>query len=115
MLVGSSRGWRGPRFEIAIISDTSILELSVVVVISHGSTRSGGGKANEFLHSFYHPKFRDVVDSSLDEGQSSGIEQRFHRGRDFIQLSELLIEVEYELLSGALPRFVQDSGGDIGV
>ena len=115
MLVGSCRGWRGPRFEIAIISDASILEQSEVVVIPHGRSRSGGGKANEFHHSFHHPKFRDVVDSSLEEGQSSGIGQRFLRGRDFIQLSELLIEVEDELLSGALPRFVQDSGGDIGV
>ena len=55
------------------------------------------------------------MDSSLEEGQSSGIGQRFLRGRDFIQLSELLIEVENELLSCAFPRFVQDSGSDIGV
>ena len=115
MLVGSSRGWRGPRFEIAIISDASILELSEVVVISHGRARGGGRKANEILYSFYNPKFWDVVDCSLEEGQSSGIGQRFLRGRDFIQLSELLIKVENELLSCALPRFVQDSGGDIGV
>ena len=66
MLVGSSRGWRGPRFLIAIISDASILEQGEVVVIPHGGT-------NEFLHSLNHPKFRDVVDSSLEEGQSSGI------------------------------------------
>ena len=70
MLLGSSRGWRGPRFEIAIISDASILESSVVVVISHGKSRGGGRKANEFLHSFDHPQFRDVVVSSLEEGQS---------------------------------------------
>ena len=70
MLGGSSRGWRGPRFQIAIISDASILELSEVVVISHGRARGGGRKAKEFLHSFYHPKFRDVVESSLEEGQS---------------------------------------------
>ena len=55
------------------------------------------------------------MDSSLEEGQSSGIGQRFLRGRDFIQLSELLIEVENELLSSTLPRLVQDSGGDIDV
>ena len=115
MLVGSSRGWRGPRFEIAIISDASILEQGEVVVIPHGRSRGGGGEANEFLHSFNHPKFRDVVDSSLEEGQSSGIGQRFLRGRDFIQLSELLIEVEDKLLSGTLPRYIQDSGGDIGM
>ena len=115
MLVGSSRGWRASRFYIAIISDASILEQGEVVVIPHGRSRRGGGKANEFLHSFNHPKFRDVVDSSLEEGQSSGIEQRFLRGRDFIQLSELLIEVEDKLLSGTLPRFIQDSGGDIGM
>ena len=36
-------------------------------------------------------------------------------GRDFIQLSELFIEVENELLSGAFPRFVHDRSGDIGV
>ena len=83
--------------------------------MSHGRSRGGGRKANEFLHSFYHPKLWDVVDSSLEEGQSSGIWQRFLRGRDIIQLSELLIEVENELLSFALPRFVQDSGVDIGV
>ena len=59
--------------------------------------------------------FRDVVDNSLEEGQSSGIGQRFLRGRDFIQMSELLIEVEDKLLSGTLPRFIQDSGGDIGM
>ena len=73
MLVGSSRGWRWPRFEIAIISDTSILEQGEVVVIPHGRSRSGGGEANEFLHGFNHPKFRDVVDSSLEEGHSGGI------------------------------------------
>ena len=115
MLVGSSRGWRGPTFEIAIISDASILEQGEVVVIPHGRPRSGGGEANEFLHSFNHPKFRDVVDSSLEDGQSSGKGQRFLRGRDFIQLSELLIEVEDKLLSGTPPRFIQDSCGDIGM
>ena len=115
MLVGSSRGWRGPRFEVAIISDASILEQGEVVVIPHGRSRSGGGKANEFLHSFNHPKFRDVMNSSLQEGQSSGIGQRFLRRRDFIQLSELLLEVEDKLLSDTLPRFIQDSGGDIGL
>ena len=73
MLVGSSRGWRWPRFEIAIISGASILEQGDVVVIPHGMSRSGGGKTNEFLHGFNHPKFRDVVDSSLEEGQSGGI------------------------------------------
>ena len=31
MLVGSSRGWRGPRFEITIISNACILEQSEVV------------------------------------------------------------------------------------
>ena len=75
----------------------------------------GRRKADEFIHSFYHPKFRDVVDSSLEEGQSSGIGYRLLRGRDSIQLSELLIEVENELLSGAFPIFVQESSGDIGV
>ena len=115
MLVGSSRGWRGPRSLIAIISDASILEQGEVVVIPHGRSRSGGGEANEFLHSLNYPKFRDVVDSSLEEGQSSGIGQRFLRGRYFNQLSELLIEVEDKLLSGALPRFIQDSCGDIGI
>ena len=51
MLVGNSRGWRGPRFAIAIISDASILEQGEVVVTPHGRSRSGGGEANEFLHS----------------------------------------------------------------
>ena len=74
-----------------------------------------GVEEEKFFHSFYHPKFWDVVDSNLEEGQSSGIGQRFLRGRDFIQLSELLIEVENELLSCALRGLVQDSGGDIGV
>ena len=115
MLVGSSGGSRASRFAIAIISDACILELSEVVVISHGRSRCGGRKANQFFHSFYDPKFRDVVDSSSEEGQSSSIGKRFLRGRDFIQLSELFIEVENELLSGAFPRFVQDSGSDIGV
>ena len=114
MLVGSCRGRRGPRFLIAIISDASILEQGEVVVIPHGRSRSGGGETNEFLHSLNHPKFRDVVDSSL-ESQSSGIGQRFLRGRCLIQLSELLIEVEDKLLSGTPPRFIQDSGGDIGM
>ena len=45
MLVGSSRGWRGPRFLIAIISDASILEQSEVVVIPHGRSRSAGGES----------------------------------------------------------------------
>ena len=31
MLAGSSRGWRGPRFEITIISNACILEQSEVV------------------------------------------------------------------------------------
>ena len=115
MLVGSSRGGRGPRFLIAIISDASILEQGEVVVIPHGRSRSGGEEANEFLHSLNHPKFRDVVDSSLVESQSSGIGKRFLRGRYFIQLSELFIEVEDKLLSGTQPRFIQDSCGDIGM
>ena len=42
MLVGSSRGGRGPRFLIAIISDASILEQGEVVVIPHGRSRSAG-------------------------------------------------------------------------
>ena len=75
MLVVSSIGWRGSRFLIAILSDVSILEQGEVVVIPHGGSRSGGGEANEFLHSLNHPKFRDVVDSSSEEGQSSGIGQ----------------------------------------
>ena len=103
MLGDSSRGWRGPRFIIAIISDASFFEQGVIVVIPHDRSRSGGGEANEFLHSFNHPKFRDVVDSSLEEGQSSGIGQRFLRGRDFIQLTELLIEVQDKLVSGSPP------------
>ena len=115
MLVGSSRGWRGPRGFTAIISDAGILEQGEVVVIPHGGSRSGGGKASEFLHILNHPKFRDVVDSSLEEGQSSAIGQRFLSGRYFIQLSELLIEVEDKLLGGTPPRFIQDSCGDIGV
>ena len=115
MLVGSSRSWRGPRLYNAIISDARILEQGEVVVIPHGRYRSGGGEANEFLHSFNHPKFRDDVDSSLEDGQSSGIGQRFLRGRDFIKMSELHIEVEDKLLSGTLPRFIQDSCGDIGM
>ena len=115
ILVGSSTGWRGPRFLIAIISDASILEQGEVVVMPHGGSRSGGGEANEFLHSLNHPMFRDVVDSSVEEGQSSGIGQRFLRGRDFIQLPELLIEVDDKLLSGTLPRFIHDSWGDICV
>ena len=109
MLVGSSRGWRGPRFQTAIISDASILEQAELVVIPHGGSRSGGGEANELLHGFNHPKFRHVVDSSLEEGQPSGIGEGLLRWRYFIQLSELL------LLSGTPPRFIQDSCGDLGV
>ena len=74
--------------------------LGEVVVIPHGGSRSGGGEANEFLHSLNHPKLRDVVDTSLSEGQSSGIGQICLSGRYFIQLSELLIDVEDKLLSG---------------
>ena len=110
MLVGSSRGWRGPRFLTAIISDAGVLELGKVVVIPHGGSRSGG-EANELLHGLNHPKFRDVVDSSLEENQPSGIGQRFLCGRYFIQLSQLLIEVEDKLLSGTLPRFIQGCCG----
>ena len=73
MLVGSTRGWRELRFEIAIISDASIMEQGEVVVIPHGMSRSGGGETNEFLHGSNHPKVRDGVDSSLEEGQSGGI------------------------------------------
>ena len=73
MLIGSSRGRRGPRFEVAIISNACILEKSEVVVIAHGRSRGGGGKADEFLHSFYHPEFRNVMDSSLEECQSSSV------------------------------------------
>ena len=65
MLVGSSRGWRGPRFLTAIMSDAGTLEQGEVVVIPHGGSRSGGGEANELLHGLNHPKFRDVVDSSM--------------------------------------------------
>ena len=43
------------------------------------------------------------------------VKGRDSSGGNFIQLSELFIEVENELLSGAFPGFVQDSGGDIGV
>ena len=115
MLVGSSRGWKGPRFLTAIISDSSILQQGKVVVILHGGSQSGGGEANELLHGLNHPKFRDVVDSSLEEGQPSGIGEGLLSWRYFIQLSELLIEVEDKLLSGTPPRFIQDSCGDIGV
>ena len=73
MLVGISRGSRGPRFLTAIISDAGILEQGEVVVIPHGGSRGGGGEANEFLHGLNPPKFRDVVDSSLEEGPPSGI------------------------------------------
>ena len=94
MLVGSSRGWRRPRFLTAIISDAGILEQGEVVVIPHGGSRSGGGEANELLHGLNYPKFRDVVDSCLDEGQPSDIREGVLCWRYFIQLSELLIEVE---------------------
>ena len=73
MLVGSSRGWRGLRCVSIIIRNACILEYSEVVVIAHGRSRSGGGEADEFFHSFYRPEFRNVVDSSLEECQSSGI------------------------------------------
>ena len=106
MLVDSSRGWRGPRFLTAIISDAGILEQGEVVVIPHGGSRSGGGEANEFLHSLNHPKFRDVVDSSLEEGQPSGIGEGLLCWGYFIQLSELLTKVEDKLLSGTPPRFI---------
>ena len=55
------------------------------------------------------------MDSRLEECQSSSIGQGLLRGRDFIKLSELFIEVENELLSGTFPGFVQNSGGHIGV
>ena len=48
-------------------------------------------------------------------GQFSSKRERLLWGRNFIQLSELFIEVENELLSGTFPGFVQDSSGDIGV
>ena len=115
MLVGSSRGWSGPRLLTSIILDAGLLEQGEVVVIPHGGSRSGGGEADELLHGLNHPKFRDVGDSSLEEGQPSGIGQRFLSGRYFIQFSELLIEVEDKVLSGTLPRFIQDCSGDIGV
>ena len=73
MLVGTSRGWRGLRGVSTVIPNACILEESEVVVIAHGRSRCGGGKADEFFHSFYHPEFRNVVDSSLEECQSSGI------------------------------------------
>ena len=115
MGVCSSRGWSGHRGVSTIKPNACILEESEVVVIAHGRSRCGGGKADEFFHSFYHPEFRNVVDSSLEDCQSSGIRYRLLRGRNFIHLSELFIEVENELLSGTFPGFVQDSSGDIGV
>ena len=69
MLVGSSRGWRRPGCVITIIPDACILEWSELVVIAHGRSRGGGRKADEFFHSFRHPQFRNVVDSSLEECQ----------------------------------------------
>ena len=47
--------------------------------------------------------------------QSASLLGILPKGRDFIQLSELFIEVENELLSGTFPGFVQDCSGDIGV
>ena len=94
MLVGSSRGLRGPRFLTAIMSDAGILEQGEVVVIPYGGSRSAAGEANELLHGLNHPKFRDVVDSGLEEGQPSGIGEGLLCWRYFIQLSEQLIEVE---------------------
>ena len=41
MLIGSSRGRRGSRFEVAIIPNACILEKSEVVVIAHGRARGG--------------------------------------------------------------------------
>ena len=55
------------------------------------------------------------MDSSLEECQSSSIGYGLLRGRDFIMLSELFIEVKNELLSGTFPGFVQNRGGHIGV
>ena len=57
------------RFEIAILSDANILEQGEVVVIPHGRARSNGREANEFLHGFNHPKFKDIVCSCLEEGK----------------------------------------------
>ena len=111
MLVCSSRGGRGPRFLTPIISDAGILEQGEVVVIPHSGNRIGCREANELLHGLNHPKFRDVVDRSLEEGQPSGIGERLLSGRYFMQLSELFIAVEDKLFSGTLPRFIQDSGG----
>ena len=49
-------------------------------------------------------------------GQPSGIGEVLLSWRYFIQLSELLIEVEDKLLSGTPPRFfIQDSCSDICV
>ena len=115
MLIGSMRGWRGPRFFTAVISDAAILEQGEVVVIPHGGSWSGRGEANELLHGLYHPRFRDVVDRGLEESQPSGIGERVLSGRYFIQLSDVFIEVEDKLFSHTLPRFIQDSSGDIGV
>ena len=42
-----------------------------LLVIPHGGSRSGGGEANEFLHSLNLPKFRYVVESSLEDGWNS--------------------------------------------
>ena len=44
-----------------------------LLVIPHGGSRSGGGEANEFLHSLNLPKFRYVVESSLEDGWNSDL------------------------------------------
>ena len=87
MLVGSSRGWRGPKVFSVFISDAGILEHGDVVIIPHGGSRNGGGEAKRFPHRLKHPKFGDVVDSNLEGGQSSFIGRRFLSWRYFIQLS----------------------------
>ena len=60
------------------------------------------GGTLEFIQSFNNPKITDAFDSNLMEGKLHSGWKLFTVIRNLIQLSELLIKVEYKLFSGSL-------------
>ena len=60
------------------------------------------GGTLEFIQSFNNPKIIDAFDSNLKEGKLHSGWKLFTVIRNLIQLSELLIKVEYKLFSGSL-------------
>ena len=59
------------------------------------------GGALELIQSFNNPKIMDATDSSLQEGKLHSRWNLLTVLRDFIQLPELLIEMEDKVLSSA--------------